>query len=141
MTKKTGGNLVDGTQYSKAWSAVVLLSMILFVASYATGLGNVPWQQGELFSLECLLFYLLIPYQYLYLSLPQSPRNRNFPCNSNQLGWEPPHRIYLPFPHGQDHARRRIRVLRRFMSPWLDLRLGVLPRDSGFEFGGSEDGV
>lgn len=26
--------------------------MILFVASYAAGLGNVPWQQGELFSLE-----------------------------------------------------------------------------------------
>ncbi|KAF8909809.1 general substrate transporter [Gymnopilus junonius] len=52
LTKKTGGNLVDGTQYSTAWSAIVLLSMILFVASYATGLGNVPWQQGELFSLE-----------------------------------------------------------------------------------------
>jgi len=54
MTKKTGGNLVDGTQYSTTWSAIVLLSMILFVASYATGLGNVPWQQGELFSLEGL---------------------------------------------------------------------------------------
>lgn len=26
--------------------------MIIFVASYATGLGNVPWQQGELFSLD-----------------------------------------------------------------------------------------
>ena len=52
LTKKTGGNLVDGTNYSKAWSAIVLLSMIFFVASFATGLGNVPWQQGELFGLE-----------------------------------------------------------------------------------------
>jgi len=52
MTRKTGGNLIDGTKYSTAWSAIVLLSMILFVASYATGLGNVPWQQGELFGLE-----------------------------------------------------------------------------------------
>ena len=26
--------------------------MIIYVASYATGLGNVPWQQGELFPLE-----------------------------------------------------------------------------------------
>ena len=26
--------------------------MIVYVASYATGLGNVPWQQGELFALE-----------------------------------------------------------------------------------------
>jgi SP family myo-inositol transporter-like MFS transporter 13 len=52
MTLKTGGVLVAGSNYSKAWSAIVLLSMILFVASYATGLGNVPWQQGEFFPLE-----------------------------------------------------------------------------------------
>ncbi|KAG6908372.1 hypothetical protein DXG01_004870 [Tephrocybe rancida] len=52
LTRKTGGNLVDGTEYSTAWSAIVLVSMIIFVASYATGLGNVPWQQGELFGLE-----------------------------------------------------------------------------------------
>ena len=139
MTKKTGGNLVDGTQYSKSWSAVVLLSMILFVASYATGLGNVPWQQGELFSLEGFLFYSCIQCRCLFQF--RSPRNRHLPCNSNQLGWKPPHRIYLPFPHGEDHARRCIRVLRRFMPPWLGLRLGVLPRVSGFELGGGEDGV
>ncbi|KIK91161.1 hypothetical protein PAXRUDRAFT_150108 [Paxillus rubicundulus Ve08.2h10] len=52
MTRDTGGNLVTGAHYSQAWSAIVLLSMIIFVASYATGLGNVPWQQGELFGLE-----------------------------------------------------------------------------------------
>lgn len=52
LTKKTGGNLIDGTQYSTTWSAIVLLAMIVYVASYATGLGNVPWQQGELFGLE-----------------------------------------------------------------------------------------
>lgn len=52
LTKKTGRNLVDGTEYSKAWSTIALLSMIVFVASYATGLWNVPWQQGELFGLE-----------------------------------------------------------------------------------------
>ena len=48
----TGNILVDGSSYPKSWSGVVLASMIIFVASYATGLGNVPWQQGELFSLE-----------------------------------------------------------------------------------------
>ncbi|KAF8624331.1 hypothetical protein AX17_007159 [Amanita inopinata Kibby_2008] len=52
LTKKTGHTLVDGSHYSTTWSALVLLSMILFVASYATGLGNVPWQQGEMFGLE-----------------------------------------------------------------------------------------
>ncbi|EKM56642.1 uncharacterized protein PHACADRAFT_27439 [Phanerochaete carnosa HHB-10118-sp] len=52
LTRHTGGALVDGAHYSTAWSAIVLVSMIFYVASYATGLGNVPWQQGELFALE-----------------------------------------------------------------------------------------
>ncbi|KAI0298359.1 general substrate transporter [Multifurca ochricompacta] len=52
LTRRTGNVLVDGAHYSHAWSGIVLFSMIVFVASYATGLGNVPWQQGELFSLE-----------------------------------------------------------------------------------------
>lgn len=52
MTLRTGNILIEGTSYSKGWSASVLLSMIIFVASFATGLGSVPWQQGELFPLE-----------------------------------------------------------------------------------------
>ncbi|KZT36909.1 sugar transporter [Sistotremastrum suecicum HHB10207 ss-3] len=52
LTKDTGGVLVDGAEYSTKWSALVLVSMIIYVASYATGVGNVPWQQGELFALE-----------------------------------------------------------------------------------------
>lgn len=52
LTRNTGNILVDGTRYSHGWSGMVLFSMIAFVASYATGIGNVPWQQGELFSLE-----------------------------------------------------------------------------------------
>ncbi|KAK0199325.1 general substrate transporter [Desarmillaria ectypa] len=52
LTINTGGNLIKGSDYPNSWSAIVLLSMIIFVASYATGLGNVPWQQGELFALE-----------------------------------------------------------------------------------------
>jgi len=52
LTRETSGNLVEGTEYPVSWSAVVLFSMIVYVASYATGLGNIPWQQGELFSLE-----------------------------------------------------------------------------------------
>ncbi|KAI0265420.1 general substrate transporter [Gloeopeniophorella convolvens] len=52
LTRNTDDVLVDGAHYSHAWSGIVLFSMIAFVASYATGIGNVPWQQGELFSLE-----------------------------------------------------------------------------------------
>ncbi|KAG8885479.1 myo-inositol transporter [Tulasnella sp. 332] len=52
LTRKTHGVLVDGTVYPKSWSYLVLFSMVFYVASYATGLGNVPWQQAELFNLE-----------------------------------------------------------------------------------------
>lgn len=52
LTRKTDGDLIEGTEYPASWSAIVLVSMIIYVASYATGLGNIPWQQGELFSLE-----------------------------------------------------------------------------------------
>ncbi|KAK7532478.1 general substrate transporter [Phyllosticta citribraziliensis] len=33
------------------WAVVILLSMVVYVAGYAVGLGNVPWQQSELFPL------------------------------------------------------------------------------------------
>lgn len=35
----------------KLWPALILLSMVIYVASYAVGLGCVPWQQSELFPL------------------------------------------------------------------------------------------
>ncbi|ODV93365.1 hypothetical protein PACTADRAFT_35990 [Pachysolen tannophilus NRRL Y-2460] len=31
------------------WNVVVIISMIIFAAGYAIGIGNVPWQQSELF--------------------------------------------------------------------------------------------
>ncbi|CEL62814.1 Myo-inositol transporter 1 OS=Schizosaccharomyces pombe (strain 972 / ATCC 24843) GN=itr1 PE=3 SV=1 [Rhizoctonia solani AG-1 IB] len=52
LTKSTGGVLVEGSDYPKSWSGVILFSMVFYIASYATGLGNVPWQQSELFALE-----------------------------------------------------------------------------------------
>lgn len=30
-----------------AWPVVVLMSLVLYVAGYAIGIGNVPWQQSE----------------------------------------------------------------------------------------------
>ncbi|KAH7333022.1 general substrate transporter [Rhizoctonia solani] len=52
LTKSTGGVLVEGTDYPKTWSSLILFSMVFYIASYATGLGNIPWQQSELFALE-----------------------------------------------------------------------------------------
>lgn len=52
LTLKTGGRLVEGSNYSSTWSGLILMAMIFYVASYATGVGNIAWQQGELFRLE-----------------------------------------------------------------------------------------
>jgi SP family myo-inositol transporter-like MFS transporter 13 len=35
-----------------SWAFVIVLSMIIYVAAYALGLGCVPWQQSELFPLS-----------------------------------------------------------------------------------------
>lgn len=43
---------MDGADYSTFYSSLVVSSMLLYVAGYATGLGNIPWQQGELFRLD-----------------------------------------------------------------------------------------
>lgn len=34
------------------WAIIILLAMITYVAGYAVGMGNVPWQQSELFPLS-----------------------------------------------------------------------------------------
>jgi SP family myo-inositol transporter-like MFS transporter 13 len=39
-------------QESRVWPLIILLAMVLYVASYAVGLGCVPWQQSELFPLS-----------------------------------------------------------------------------------------
>jgi SP family myo-inositol transporter-like MFS transporter 13 len=52
LTLGTGGQLEDNADYSSIWSGLVLAAMVVYVAGYATGLGNIPWQQGELFRLE-----------------------------------------------------------------------------------------
>jgi len=36
----------------RTWATALTLSLLLYVSSYALGLGNVPWQQGELFPLS-----------------------------------------------------------------------------------------
>jgi len=54
LTIPTGGILLNDPPepYSPALASLVLISMLLFVAGYALGSGNIPWQQGELFRLE-----------------------------------------------------------------------------------------
>jgi len=37
---------------SNTWPTALVLSLLLYVSSYALGLGNVPWHQGELFPLS-----------------------------------------------------------------------------------------
>lgn len=40
------------SEASEVWPIILLVSMILYVAAYAVGLGCVPWQQSELFPLR-----------------------------------------------------------------------------------------
>jgi SP family myo-inositol transporter-like MFS transporter 13 len=37
---------------NKTWPLLIVISMVIYVAGYAIGLGNVPWQQSELFPLS-----------------------------------------------------------------------------------------
>jgi len=54
LTIPTDGILLNDPPepYSPTLASLVLISMLLFVAGYALGSGNIPWQQGELFRLE-----------------------------------------------------------------------------------------
>ncbi|RAR14838.1 general substrate transporter [Stemphylium lycopersici] len=45
-------DVVSGGAGSKIWPLIILFSMIMYVAGYAIGMGNVPWQQSELFPLS-----------------------------------------------------------------------------------------
>jgi MFS transporter, SP family, solute carrier family 2 (myo-inositol transporter), member 13 len=44
--------LLARTATASAPTILILLSMIVYVAAYALGLGNVPWMQSELFALD-----------------------------------------------------------------------------------------
>lgn len=48
----TGGQLNPDADYPAAWSGLVLFAMVFYVFSYATGIGNIPWQQSELFPIS-----------------------------------------------------------------------------------------
>jgi SP family myo-inositol transporter-like MFS transporter 13 len=52
LTINTGGVLDPSADYPSAWSGLVLFSMVFYVLSYATGIGNLPWQQSELFPIS-----------------------------------------------------------------------------------------
>lgn len=52
MTENTGGRLVEGATYPLQWSNMMLGMMVVFIAFYATGSGNITWTTSELFPLE-----------------------------------------------------------------------------------------
>ena len=43
MTAQTGGKLIEGQQYPQNWSNMMLGMMVVFIAFYATGSGNITW--------------------------------------------------------------------------------------------------
>ncbi|KAK8107837.1 uncharacterized protein PG998_009850 [Apiospora kogelbergensis] len=49
---ESGGGNTDNSDSGGGAAVTILVSMIVFVAAYALGLGNVPWMQSELFPLN-----------------------------------------------------------------------------------------
>ncbi|GAA6002451.1 hypothetical protein JCM10207_001129 [Rhodosporidiobolus poonsookiae] len=53
LTLSTGGKLPDnGAGLNQTYAPLVLTAMLVYVAFYGTGIGNIPWQQGELFEMD-----------------------------------------------------------------------------------------
>ncbi|EST09429.1 General substrate transporter [Kalmanozyma brasiliensis GHG001] len=52
MLEPTNQRFAEGYTYPTSYTSAMLVFMVLYVCSYAIGLGNVPWQQGEFFSTE-----------------------------------------------------------------------------------------
>lgn len=42
----------NGSGKISGWSIVIIISMLLYAAFYGTGIGNVPWQQAEMFPMS-----------------------------------------------------------------------------------------
>ncbi|KAG9190777.1 hypothetical protein G6011_08865 [Alternaria panax] len=51
-TEEASATATAVTSNNKIWPLIILFSMITYVAGYAIGMGNVPWQQSELFPLS-----------------------------------------------------------------------------------------
>lgn len=45
-------NTAPGVNTQSPWAVVILIAMVIYVCGYATGLGNIAWQQSELFPLS-----------------------------------------------------------------------------------------
>jgi SP family myo-inositol transporter-like MFS transporter 13 len=52
LTGEEGASSVVAARNDKFWPLIILIAMVTYVAGYAIGLGNVPWQQSELFPLS-----------------------------------------------------------------------------------------
>lgn len=53
LDHQEGASLITGLSSAMSvWPVVILFAMVAYVAGYAVGMGNVPWQQSELFPLS-----------------------------------------------------------------------------------------
>ncbi|BGP55225.1 hypothetical protein JCM8202_003770 [Rhodotorula sphaerocarpa] len=53
LTLHTDGKLPDnGVGVNEKWAPVILVAVLVYAAFYATGIGQLPWLQGELFEMD-----------------------------------------------------------------------------------------
>ncbi|GAA6027340.1 hypothetical protein JCM8097_002608 [Rhodosporidiobolus ruineniae] len=53
LTRNTGGQLPDdGVGLDQKFAPLILTAILVYAVFYGTGIGNIPWQQGELFEMD-----------------------------------------------------------------------------------------
>lgn len=52
MVKLTDGDLLATFSYPSTWTGLMIGSLVLFTAGYATSIGTIPWHSAEFIPLE-----------------------------------------------------------------------------------------
>jgi hypothetical protein len=70
MTADTGGKLIEGQDYPKNWSNMMLGMMVVFIAFYATGSGNITWVGLVVWKQVSLMVSLILRNFIVYSNAP-----------------------------------------------------------------------
>ena len=121
LTSDTNHRLDPEYDYPKGWTSLTVGAMLLYVASYALGLGCIPWAQGELFRLEV---------RGIGTSICTAT---NWACKrdaENDWPWfgltscrQPPHIGHVSVTHECNNPKRCFQLVWRDLHSWLYLLL------------------
>lgn len=105
---------IRATSEDKTWPMIILIAMVTYVAGYAIGMGNVPWQQSEYVSSP---FLVPTPYQtickltYIQTLPALCPQSWLRARHSNKLGLQLPNRHLVSPYDGVSDPDGYIRII------------------------------